>query len=300
LARSAERALQCRGIIPALVLLSFCLFPADASRAKTPDYVQEILAEAQIGAADIPGQAAALLRLAWPDRDEGDADPLVRSAARQRMVGYGHHALSVIRAAIPDLDPLYQADAIAAFIEARYRDLTGVPPDFLPGLEEAIWYGSVEAQRLALNEIIRYHFPPAVLSSIDAVYAHPEISRYVIRSLGRMGDLRAQFFIEDALFRGADFCKPTAARALVALGGNPINVLRRGAAAEESAVRQASLDALLPLTDTNDLTLLHDYFARWPEDPPKLREAVRERAVALEQELEEQQALEAASPLEQP
>ena len=206
----------------------------------------------------------------------------------------------MIRRAIPNLDPLYQADATAALIEARYRNMAGVPPDFLPGLEEAIWYGSVEAQRIALNEMIRYRFPPAVLTSIDAVYAHPVISRYVIRSLGRMGDLRAQFFLRDALFDGTDFYKPAVAGAIVALGGNTVNTLRQAAASEESSVRQAALVALLPLTNTDDLTLLHEYYGLWTEDAPDLREAVRERAVVLEQQLEELQAIEAASPLEQP
>jgi hypothetical protein len=280
-------------------LVLFVFAPADVS-ASMPDYVREILDDAQQTAPDIPGQAKALLDLAWPENEGTDPDPLLRAAARQRLVGYGHHALPVIRRAIPGLDPLFQADATAALIEARYRNMKGIPPDYFPGLEEAIWYGSIEAQRIALNEIIRYNFPPAVLSSIDATYAHPAISLYVIRSLGRMGDLRAQWFIQDVLWKGADYAKPTAARALVSLGGYAINELRKAATSEEASVRQAAMAPLLPLTDTNDLTLLHEYYTRWTDDPSELREAARERALTLEEELQRIQEAEAASPIDQP
>jgi hypothetical protein len=278
--------------LPVLLVLGWTAVAT--AHAAAPEYVQEILAAAKAKATDVDGQVKVLLRLSWPT--EGSPDPLVQAAARNSMVRYGHHALPVIRRAIPGLDPLYQADATAALIEARFKKPAGMPPDFLPGLEEAIWYGSIEAQRIGLNEIKRYQFPPAVLSSIDAAYANPELTRYVLRSLGSMGDVRAQFFMSEVLLSGADRYKETAAFALRDLGGSPINALRRAAGSDEASVRQAALAALLPLTGVDDLSLLHDFHALRTDDDPALRQAVRERAIVLEQELEKEQAAESASP----
>jgi len=289
LSRAASR---CRCRAPLLILLGLAAF--GTVRAAAPEYVREILADAKFGTSTVEEQVQALLGLAWPS--EENPDPLVQAAARYSMVRYGHHALPVIRRAIPTLDPLYQADATEALIEARFRDPSGMPPDYLPGLEEAIWYGSVEAQRIGLNEIKRYQFPPAVLSSIDASYANPELTVYILQSLAEMMDVRAQPFITEVLLSGADRFKRPAASALVGLGSGAVNALRRAAGSENIAVRQAALAALLPLTELDDLSLLHDYYALRTGDDPALREAARKRAVLLEQELEQRQAEEAASP----
>ena len=108
---------------------------------------------------------------------------------------------------MPDIDPLFQADAAAAFIAARFRNPSGMPSDYLPGLEETIWYGSPEAQRIAMNEIRRYIYPPAVLSSIDGAYENPILTRYVVNTLAAMNDPRARTFLTNLLLEGSDFYK---------------------------------------------------------------------------------------------
>jgi len=263
------------------LLLVAGLSVSTGARAAAPEYVQEILREAKSKGRSVPGQVRALFELAWP-RDE-DPDPQVQAEARRSLVLYGHHALPVLRRAIPDLDPLYQADAVSAFIEARYRNPSGMPPDFLPGLEESIWYGSSEAQRVALNEIQRYRFPPAVLSSIDAVYDNPILTRYVVNSFARMNDPRARLFLADLMLTGSDFYKGPAARALKSLGDQTAMGFRRRALSDNKETRETALRIFLPLSETSDLKMLKRYLAERTEDDPDLLEAVQKRVDVLEQ-----------------
>ena len=255
-----------------------------AARALTPDEIQQVLREAKAKAVSVPGQVGALIGLAWPS--EEDPDPQIQAAARRSLVLYGQHVLPVLRRTIPNLDPLYQADAIAAFIEARYGEPAGMPPDYLPGLEESIWYGSSEAQRIALNEIQRYVYPPAVLSSIDGAYDNPILTRYVVASLGRMNDPRAQMFLTDLLLEGSDFYKGAAARALAQFGDRTLENFRPGVASDDSTTRQIALRVFLPLAETSDLELLKTYLEKRTEDDPELREAVRKRVEVLQRRLD--------------
>lgn len=286
-----------RVLLPGAALILLGSVAVRPARAETPDYVYRTLDKAKKTARSIDEQVAVLINLAWPK--DGGGDPLVRAAARKDLAGYGTHAMPGIRRAIPRLDPLYQADLTAVLVEARYNQPAGMPPDFLPGLESAIWYGSIDAQRIALNEIKRYEFPPAVLGSIDAAYAHPQLMRYVIRSLGVMGDQRAQTFVSKVLLSGPDRLKETAAVALTKLGPGAVNVVREAAESENAAVRQAAMRALLPLTDIDDLSLLHEYHTSRTDDDPALIESVRQRAMELEHEYEEEQVGTASSPLEE-
>lgn len=255
-----------------------------AAQALTPDEIQQVLRDAKAKAVTVPGQVGALIALAWPN--EEDPDPQIQAEARRSLVLYGQHVLPVLRRTIPQLDPLQQADAVAAFVEARYREPAGMPPDFLPGLEESIWYGSAEAQRIALNEIQRYTYPPAVLSSIDAVYDNPILTRYVVASLGRMNDPRAQMFLTDLLFEGSDFYKGPAALALAQFGDRTSESFRSGVASDDSATRQTALQIFLPLAETSDLELLKAYLAQRTEDDPELVEAVRKRVNVLQRRLD--------------
>ena len=255
-----------------------------AAQALTPDEIQQVLRDAKAKAVTVPGQVGALIALAWPN--EEDPDPQIQAEARRSLVLYGQHVLPVLRRTIPQLDPLQQADAVAAFVEARYREPAGMPPDFLPGLEESIWYGSAEAQRIALNEIQRYTYPPAVLSSIDAVYDNPILTRYVVASLGRMNDPRAQMFLTDLLLEGSDFYKGPAALALAQFGDRTSESFRSGVASDDSATRQTALQIFLPLAETSDLELLKAYLAQRTEDDPELVEAVRKRVNVLQRRLD--------------
>jgi len=251
-----------------------------AAQALTQDEIQQVLRDAKAKAVTVPGQVGALIALAWPT--EEDPNFQIQAEARRSLVLYGQHVLPVLRRTIPLLDPLYQADAVAAFVEARYREPAGMPPDYLPGLEDSIWYGSSEAQRIALNEIQRYNYPPAVLSSIDGAYDNPILTRYVVASLGRMNDPRAQMFLTDLLLEGSDFYKGPAALALAQFGDRTFDNFRSGVASDDSTTRQTALRIFLPLAETSDLELLKAYLAQRTEDDPELVEAVRKRVNVLQ------------------
>jgi HEAT repeat protein len=252
---------------------------------------REILEEAKRAAHDIPRQAEALAALAWDEASH----PLVRAAAREELVGFGSYGLAALRATLKRVDPLLQADVVAAFLDARRQEPSGDPPDFRPGLDEAIWFGSIEAQRLAIAEISRYNFPPAVLNTVDAIHTHPELTVPGIRALGRLQDERARFFLDRVLQHGEPRYQREAARALGQIGDAGLLILRQGARSASRTTREAAVGGLLPLATTEDLTLLHEYVVDNAEDDPAVLERVRLRATELEAQLEEQQLQEAAS-----
>jgi len=251
--------------------------------ASTPEEAREIIREAKFGKTSSTEQARALIGLAWPK--DGEMDPQVQAEARRSLVAYGLHALPALRRAMPEIDPRFQADAAAAFIAARFRNPAGMPPDYLPGLEETIWYGSPEAQRIAMNEIRRYDYPPAVLSSIDGAYENPILTRYVVNNLAAMNDPRARTFLTNLLLEGSDFYKASAARALLVFGDGAFDSFRAGVVSEYSTTRQTSLRVFLPLTETSDVETLKTYLERFTEDDPELREAAQTRLEVLERRL---------------
>ena len=240
----------------------------------------------------IPLQAEALVQLAW--RDES-VDSRVRAEARQELVFFGHYALRALRKAVKEVDPTLRADATATLIEARMRDPGGNPADFLPGLEEALWFGSIEAKRIAMHELARYPFPPAVLTTIDAIYEHPELTLDGLRALGAMQNARGRFFLRRVLQFGDPHFKPAAAIALGRVGETGLLTLREQARSEDRAVREAAIDALLPYANPDDLTTLYEYIGFRTEDDPEVRARVLEKAAEIEQILEELQLAEAAS-----
>jgi len=248
--------------------------------------------EAMAAARDVPQQAEALVELAW---GEATSDPRVRAAARQELVNFGHYSLAAVRGAIKSIDSIYCADATLTLIQARRQQREGNPPNFLPGMEEAIWFGSIEARRIAMTEIVRFHYPPAVLSMIDAIHIDPELTLHGLRALGWMGDERARFFLTRVLEHAEPRFKLAAATALGRLGETGLATLRVSARDEEQSVRESSMDALLRYTNPDDLTMLHEYVALRSDDDPAVVDRTRERAMELEALLEERQRSESAS-----
>jgi hypothetical protein len=253
--------------------------------APVPENPEDVLARAQAAAVTIPKQAEALALLAWPD--EGPVDFAVSCAARDRLVKFGHHALPALRAALTRVDPLYSADVTSAFIAARWWVPYGEPPDYLPGLVDALWYGSPEAQRLAMLAVRIFQFPPAVTAIIDAVEATPALTPVAAAALERMRDPRGRFLLQSVLVAGPDRWRPDAAQALSVLGPEGLEILRESVVAEDPAVRRAALDALLPVAQPDDLTRLYEYLDRHGDEDPELARHIRARAVEIEQRVAE-------------
>jgi len=245
----------------------------------------ETLEAAKLSAPDVPGQALALAALAWPD--DGPADPWVQCLARQQLVDFGSNSMPALRHAVKTIDPIYRADATATLVAARRSEQFGNPPDFWPGLEEAIWFGSIEAQRLGMIEISRYPFPPAVLTIIDAIYAHPELSVNGLRALGRMRNNRTRHFLRRALDSAEPAYRQLAADGLVMLGEpTGFAFLRDAVRSDDRGTRESALNALLPYATPEDVTLLHEYVTTHGKDDPALLTAVREKTTELETDLQ--------------
>lgn len=252
-----------------------------------------MITRATAAAPDIPGQAQALVALAWPA--SGPGDPLVQAEARRELVDYGEYALAPLRQAIKVSEPRWQADIAAAFVEAEHTVTSGQPADLLPGLDEAIWFGSSAARRVAIREMGRRRYPPGVLTIIDASRDDPGLTLTCVRALGGMGDGRARFFLGQKLLTGSPKLQREAALALAELDDAGLMVLRLAVRSDSRAQREAALAALLPVAHPEDADMVHRYVADHPDDDPRLLQRARDRGNELEGLLELQRDNEAAS-----
>lgn len=270
----------------ATIVIAALTFSASAGLALADrEAALDVLEQAKLRAPDIPGQALALVALAWPD--DGPTDPWVQTLARQQLVDFGSNSMPALRHAVKTIDPIYRADATATLIAARRSERFGNPPDYWPGLEEAIWFGSIEAQRLGAIELSRYPFPPAVLTIMDAIYANPELTVTGLRALGRMRNIRTRYFLRRVLSCGDPTYRKLAADGLVLLGDpNGFAFLRDAIRSDDRGARQTAVTALLPHATPEDVTLLHEYAASHTGDDPAVLAAVRDRTTELESALE--------------
>ena len=265
--------------------------PAGADDESAPD---KVIRDALAAAPDIKDQSRTLVNLAWPA--DGPTDPELHALARKSLVEFGAHALGAMRHAIRTVDPVYSADVVAAMIQARLRVTAGIPAEYHGALEDVLWYGSVDAIRLASHELAKQRFGPALMALVDSIYDHPELTGVVVRDLGLWRDYHARFELRRVLDRGTARERRLAAEALAKIGGQAVEELRSATLSNDSLTRRSAIGAFLPESNINDLTALYEYIAEYGEENPQLTEQILERATYLESVLEARRDAEAASP----
>lgn len=257
------------------------------------DEVQRVVEAAKAKAGTIPEQARALTRLAWPDGPI--TQHAVSNRARDQIVGFGDNGLEALRERFKAVDGAYQADIASAIIETRLIVTSGLPAQYLPALYDSIWFGSMDAKRLGMFEFVRYRFPMATLPIIDSAYEYPRLRHSVIRALELQGDDRARHFLGEIMMEGDPEYLHEAARALATIGGRSIDTLRDATLAPDPTLRGAAIDALVPMSGIDDLTILYEYVALYPDDPPARMDLVLQRAAQLEAMMEARQDIDSAS-----
>jgi hypothetical protein len=238
------------------------------------------------------GQALALAQLAWPRG--GVQDLAVSLLAREELVGFGKRAYIALRAAIQTADPLYHADIASAMVEAMRHSSGAMPAEYLSTLDDAIWFGTTDAQRIAMSQVARFQYRGVVLSIIDAASLDPALAKPGILALGQIGDDRARFFLGEYVSGADPELRRLAAEALARIGARALDVLREHTRSDSAAVREAAVHALVPITGLDDLTVLHEYVGLHADDDPEVVARARERAALLEKLLEQQQSTESA------
>lgn len=271
-------------------IIAFLLLAAP-TLAATPTDPETVVRDAMAAAHDIPRQADALVRLAWP-ADSGD--PAVASRARQEIVGFGESGLPALRAAIRKVHPEQQGDLVRAFIEARRAMTARIPADFLPGLEEAVWFGSEDARRTAIPELGRHRYSPAILTIMDAAHESSALLSVCMDALGKIGDERARFFLEKQLNEGKGETVAQAASALAAIGSRALLPLKAALRSDRRMVREAAARAFVRIAGPDDSSALAEYAATHTGDDATVLRSVHEATVMLEKLREAQEAAEAA------
>jgi hypothetical protein len=288
---------QLRAFAAVVSLLVLFPYAAGASANMDRERALERLEQAKAAAKSIPEQGLALADLAWPAKPE---DPLVSSLARAQLVEFGSHGFPALHHAMTNVELRYTADVTAALIESRRKALVDIPPNLLPALEDAVWFGSSDARRLAIPELALYQYRPALLACIDAGLEDPTLLELVIRSVARMGDDRARFFLEEVLLAEDQNQAAMAAEAMATIGGRALAPLRDAVLSEDETVRGNAIAALLPVASIDDLAVLYEYLAKFTADDEAMIGRVRERAALLEQVLEERLDYDSASPAPRP
>jgi hypothetical protein len=274
------------------VLLALSLSFLGVGAGETAD-ADRIVNEAMARAHDIPAQATALTELAWP---ETGGDPRVRAKAKEVLVGFGQNGMEALWKALRTVKPADQAEVVETLL-LEFRQLSGgLPQEYLPALEDAIWYGTRDSRKIAIPEIARFSSGAPVLTIIDAAMEDPEILPIAVDALGAARDPRARFFLERTLQEGKPGVREKAAVALARIGRPGRVVLKTACASQRKEIRLASIRALLPVATVEDLSSLYGYTTAHASDDPATTKAVEEAAARLEKALEAQQAAEASSP----
>jgi hypothetical protein len=246
-----------------------------------------------IGSQDIPGQARTLARLAWSDGSDSHKLP---ARARDRLITYGALGMQAISEALQWAGSERSADIILALIEAERHMTSGMSTYMVAGLDYAIWFGSPDAQRVAMVHMAMRPIPILLLSVIDSAYEHPPLTPVVIETVERIGDDRARFFLAEQMEKGSTTNRGLAAGAMATIGGQCTQYLQAWTLSEEPELREIALRALLPRTTIGDLTTLYEYVAMFPDDDATLLAELRSRAQVLEEMFERQQRFDSASP----
>jgi len=276
--------MACVGLAVAL-----CVKAPAAQAAADPE---QIVADAMAKDPAIPAQARALIELAWPK--QGGGDPAVRALARQRIVEFSAFAINPLRAEFRKIPAADQEDAARALVEA-FRSIPGGPnSDYPLAVEEAIWYGSEGAKRVAIPEAGRLKNRLSVLTILDAAQEFPALTSTAMKALGDIGDDRARFFLERQLQEGKGEIPGEAARALAQIGQRAVLPLKSALRSDRRSVREAAARAFIPVATLDDLSALHEYATEHPKDDPGTVRAVREVAATLEKIREAREAATAA------
>jgi hypothetical protein len=263
----------------AIAIFCAALTASTAAAGQETSEAAKIVRQAKFDAVEIPKQAEALVRLAWFDNQgNGEAAAL----ARDELVRFGKPCLAALNDALTRIEPRYTADIVAVLIEARRRMISGSPTEYISALEQAIWVGSVDAKRLAIREIARFGYRPALLPIIDSAVEYPALTSLAIDSLKKLGDVRARFYLNRQVREGSPAIRAQAADCLAAIGGDAIQSLRELTYSDDMEIRHVAIQALVPHTTLDDLTILHEYIYMHPEDDPDILTIVRDRAMLLE------------------
>ncbi len=282
---------RARAAAVSVLLASLAAVPVAAGEADPAAVVRDAMARAVA----IPAQAEALAKLAWPDSTAG-VDPAVSAEARKVLVDFGGLGLAAIRESIRRAEPRYCADVVRAFLEARDRVESGIPQETIPALDDALWFGTPDAQRIAMRELARLGYGPALLPTIDAAIASPDLALDAIRSLGALGDDRARFWLESILQGDDDALRVEAAAALARIRGRALIPLKNAMRGDRKELRELAASALVPVAGAEDLTALYEYVADHADDDPAVVAAVRNRAAKIEEMLDAFAAAQSASP----
>ncbi|MDH3627529.1 MAG: hypothetical protein OES25_07720 [Acidobacteriota bacterium] len=261
----------------------------EPSPAEKKQQARQTLLDAIEGTQGGDERVLLLAELAWPDPSV-PRNAWVAFEAHKELIAMGESAVNGLARVVADVDPTQAGDVVLTIIAARTRQTSGVARSFLPAMDRAVWFGSLDARRLAIPQLAKRQSYGTLPACVDAALEEPSLLPLVIRSTVGFRRDSARHFLKTQLESGDAELRQLAAESLARIGGRARDTLREATLSDSLEIQESSLRAWLPLTGTNDITTLYEYLARRDEEEvDELMTLVGERAMFLEALLETEQ-----------
>jgi hypothetical protein len=268
-----------------ILLLLMIIASPSALPYQSVEEANEIIQIAKAKGDTVHEQALELVTLAWP---APPGDPVVSALARRELVELGTHSTLALQIALRTIPPLYSADVVACLLE-NHDNSGGTGISFFEAaLYDAVWYGSTEARRLAIAANASLGHKSSLLPMIDAAYEEPILVLAVVKALGDFASDRGRFYLKEVLESGTPEQRLSAAHAMTRIGNKSLELLRESVLSDDQQTRLTALDALLPISSTDDLSIFHEYASKYSSEDPLTWQRLSERVSMLEEIMETQ------------
>jgi HEAT repeat protein len=247
--------------------------------------------EALAKAGDIPGQARALVALAWP---AGKRDEVISARARLELSRFGDHGMSALRNALNTVKIGYTEEVVATILAAEKTSRVEMARESRAAMLDALWVGSHGAKVLAIQALGGDRTPLAVGPMIDSAIADPSLAAQVVEALGAMRFQQARFYLDRVMMEGPPPLRPLAASSLAQIGGAALIPLKNALKAPGRDTRLLAVRALLPAATEYDLGALYEYIEKHGDDDPELTQALKVSAKSIEKAIAARDAKAAA------
>lgn len=195
------------------------------------------------------------------------------------------------------------AEARRRVFELYYEQWSILGRGFDPNLSEKCVLALEDEDRgvrlAAARLIATFPVPGTAHAAIDAAIVDPGLTRHALHAISRTQATFVARWVTEQLSSEDPLVRATAKRTIYELGRRAVAPLKSAVASVDAEIRNLALDALLPMANADDVSLLYEWLTTHGEENPQLRDRVLRAVAEIESGLYEGEAP-AKVPLEDP